>query len=420
MKNLILVFAATFFAANIAFAQMADESMINLTRKLSEDLFEYNGAKYAQPIVQIANASTNARFFNEAFVPQKVDKPYYRFSLNGMLGFVGDDLKSFEPKYPMREFKQEDLNEFIESMYYKNGSWTLNIRDTVGLYEYLLLNMIWDGVNNKVIKDVPERLPTALGTKEVSYLNLPLDTLIKRHELYEMLPEDQIAEIEGLLKQFPSRFPLTSGSDISTLALGVPQFEIGSLYGTELLIRFIPPIDIGKTFGDFSFWGIGLKHSISQHFNPSDDDRYFDLAIQGVYQRTHLKNYIGVTNAELTADANIYNINIHGSKEFNDWFSAYAGISYEAIEIAMDYLYYIPVEIQRELGMIEQGHEKPTPGYPGDQNPQLTEMDFTEEQIKFAMGVKFDVGDFDMVADYSFSKFNLFSFGVRYTLHKPE
>ncbi len=413
MKKLVLIFISFIFASGVSFAQMADQSMIDLTRRLSKDLFEYNGAKYAQPIVQIANASTNARFFNEAFVPKEVDKPYYRFSLNGMLGFVGDDLKSFTPRYPMRKFKMEDLGEFA-SIKYQNNQPILNIKDTIGLYQYLLLNLIYDGIKNGII-DAPKSLPTALGTKEISYLDMPLDTLMKRHELYGMIPKEQLKEIEGLLGQFPTRFPLTSGSDISTLALGVPQFEIGSLYGTELLVRFIPPLDLGKTFGDFSFWGVGLKHSISQYFNNSDEDRLFDLAIQGVYQGTHLKNYVGVTNAELTADANIFNLNIHGSKVFNDWFSAYAGISYETINIAMDYLYYIPIEVQMELGMVEHGSQ-----ISADDKPQLTQMDFTEEQVKFTMGLKFDIGDFDMVADYSFSKFNMFSFGVRYTINKPE
>lgn len=419
-KNLFTALILLMFISIVPLkAQLADPTIINLTRTLSRDLFEYNGVKYAQPIVKVANASTNARFYNNAFVPKKVEKPYFRFSLNGMLGFVNDDLKSFSPKYPMQDYNNSDMHDFVSISATASGEMSFNIKDTVGLYEYILLNMLYDGFTKGII-DAPEALSTALGSKELQYLDLPMDSLFKLHPLYSLLPPDQRDELAGLLGTFPSRFPMTSGSDINTLILGVPQIEIGSFMGTELLIRFIPPMDLGKTFGDFSFWGLGIKHSISQYFNPSDKDRLFDLAIQGVYQNTHLKNKIGVTNAELTADANIFNINIHGSKEISDWFTAYAGVSYEQTNIAMDYLYYIPIEIQRQLGLIDADQEGPTPGFPGDQDPQLTQMDLSEQQFKLSLGTQFNLGDFDVVMDYSISKFNIFSLGVRYTLYKPE
>lgn len=415
MKKTLALLAFVMLGSLPVLSQAADPLMIELTRSLSRDLFEYNGAAYAQPITIVANASTNSRFYNSAYVPKDVDKLYFRFSLNGMLGFVGQEMKEFDPVYPMDDFDWSEASRYVSFSGSQDEGLVINIKDTAGFYQYLLLNLLYEGITSGTI-NAPETLPTALGTKEVSYLELPMETLLKQHPLYPQIPEEQIGQIEGLLKQFPSRFPLTSGSDINTLALGVPQLEIGSFMGTELLVRFIPPIDLGETFGDFTFWGIGLKHSISQYFNESDDDRLFDLAVQGVYQGTHLKNYIGVTNAELTADATIWNANIQASKELNKYFTVYSGLAYETISISMDYLYYIPVEIQRQLGLLEEGQEKPTPGYPGDQDPQLTEMDFTEKQIKFTLGIQANISDFDFALDYSFSKFDMFSLGIRYTL----
>jgi hypothetical protein len=86
----------------------------------------------------------------------------------------------------------------------------------------------------------------------------------------------------------------------------------------------------------------------------------------------------------------------------------------------MDYTYYIPVEIQRQLGLLDEGQEKPTDGYPGDQDPQVTQMNFSANQFKWKIGSKLDIGDFDIALDYSISDFNMLSLGVRYTLYKPD
>lgn len=414
---LLLILAVIFCVPTLVQAQQANEQTIKLARVFSKDLFEYNGVAYAKPLPIITNASTNAGFFSDAYVPSQVNKPYFKIKLNGMMGFVTDDLKSFTTKMPMKEFHYADLLSYGK-FNIQNGSFTIS--DTVGLFEYLLLNMIYDGVNNRIL-ELPKTGATALGSKEVKYIYLPseaMDSLFKRHPLYSMLPAGARDSVAALLKQFPSSFPMTSGSDISTLILGVPQIEIGSLFGTELLIRIIPPMNLGKTFGKFSFWGIGLKHSISQYFNRGRSDRLFDMAIQGVYQGTNLQNTIGITHAQLTADAQIYNINLHLSKELTDWFIVYSGVSWESINIDMKYVYYLPVELQRQLGLLDVGQEYPTPGFPGDKEPTTFPQKMNEEQVKWTAGCKFDFNDFGVCLDYSFSKFNILSLGMEYTFNK--
>ncbi|MEI6090558.1 MAG: DUF6588 family protein [bacterium] len=419
-KSLVLlILAVVFCVPSFVQAQQADAKTIQLARVFSKDLFEYNGVAYARPLPIITNASTNAGFFSDAYVPAKVNKPYFKIKLNGMMGFVNDDLKSFTTKIPMKAYSPTDMLSYVK-LSYEGGQLKYNITDTVGLFEYLLLNLIYDGVNSGSL-DLPKTGATALGSKEVEYIYLPSDTMVslfKRHALYSLLPEGARDTVAGLLKQFPTSFPMTSGSNISTLLLGVPQIEIGSLFGTELLLRLIPPLDLGKTFGKFSFWGVGLKHSISQYFNRGRRDRLFDMAIQGVYQGTNLQNTIGITGAQLTADASIYNINLHLSKELNDWFTVYSGISWESININMQYVYYLPVELQRQLGLLEAGKDYPTPGYPGDQEPSTVKMKLIEEQVKWTAGCKFDFNDFGICLDYSVSKFNILSLGMEYTFNK--
>lgn len=420
--------------------KMADPMIIELSRVFSKDLLSGNGTQWAQPIVKVANATTNARFYNDAYVPTTVKSPYFKLSINGLLGFVGDDMKSFTPQMPMEKYDVNKMKEFVTIDIFKKQ---VSIKDTVGLMEYLLLNMMYDGVKNGFIT-YDKEFTTALGSKDVKHLYITenaLDTLMKRHDLYPILKQfapGMLDTVSALLGEFPDRFPMPSGADISSLMVGVPQLEIGSVFGTELLVRYIPPMDLGSTFGDFSFWGLGLKHSISQYFNEGENvnERLFDLSIQGVWQSTKLKNSVGVTNSQLTADANIYNFNIHASKEFDFGLTAYGGVSYEQIDIDMVYSYLLPIELQWQLNMIDQyakdnngnylsvdktgkpNNMKPTEGHPGDTKAQYVNMALSENQIKFTAGVNYQISNILFAFDYSFSKFNIFSFAVQYTVNK--
>jgi hypothetical protein len=59
----------------------------------------------------------------------------------------------------------------------------------------------------------------------------------------------------------------------SILPMAVPQLRIGSLYGTEVVLRFIATPAIGDNkFPVITFWGAGARHSISQYIPNSPVD----------------------------------------------------------------------------------------------------------------------------------------------------
>jgi hypothetical protein len=245
-----------------------------------------------------------------------------------------------------------------------------------------------------------------------------LDSII----LSQYIPDSLKAPLYGVFGGFPNLFNLPEGGNLNYLFAGVPQFEIGSLYGTELLVRFIPPVNMGDEIGDFAFWGFGLKHSISQYFNKGDEPgrRYFDAAIQIVYQGTHLDNKIGVTNAELKANATMMSYNLQASKHIEGWLDIYTGFSYETININSDYTYYLPIEVQWQLGLIDPkakggiDNTEPTPGHPGDQNPQKAIIKLNDDNIKWTIGLSRDIGPITLFADFNISKFNIFTGGIIY------
>ncbi len=373
----------------------ADPLTVEIVRMFSKDLFDQNSVPYLQPLVVTANAATNARFFSTAKIPQ--DSLYIRFGVHVMAGFVSDDHAYYTPTIP------------------SEPGWDPN-RTPIGNAAYEQIKTIFaKGIAEGEI-DIPEQAATIFGPTEETSLEIPREYLveeIRKTALYGLLDSTSKMNLENALLGLPDEQRLPKGADISSVVAAVPQLEIGSFMGTELLLRYIPSVEFDEVVGEFSFFGIGLKHSISQYFPTLP----VDVAIQGAYQNTTLENTVGVTSAKLLADADIYNANIHASYEFEP-FTVYAGYSHEQISINTSYTYTIPWEIQIQLGLLkdfgngEYGVEDPL--YPGDQEPQVSEVVLENTNRKFVVGL---TGEFDgLVATlaYSVSQFNILSGGVQY------
>lgn len=417
-------------------------STINMARMLGKDIFELNGLPYLQPTVEVINVTSNSRFYNKAFIPSKVDKPYFKVGIHGMYGVVPDAKKWYSPQLPNDSITTEKL--------LKYGSinpldWSFTINDTAGLIYTALKGILFDGLKNGSIK-VPQRAPTSLGSGKVAF-NLPPDTLknllrnleielpiLGKTKVYDYLPPRVQDTLNNILGSFPDFFNLPEGGNLNYIFAMVPQIEIGSLFGTELLLRFIPPVKMDSTIGKFAFWGVGIKHSISQYFNKGDEpeNRYFDMAVQVGYQGTSLENKIGVTNTTLKANATMWNFNMHASKHFEDICDVYTGLSYSLINIESEYKYYLPIEMQWQLGLIDKYYYKTdtdTPNFkptkagdtedtkydhPGDQNPQTAITKLSDKALVWNIGISRDIGPVTVFVDFNISKLNIFTGGVVY------
>ncbi len=422
MKKIIITLILIPFFLNAQ--QEQEDYTVELARKFSRDLFESNGIPFMQPVVEMINATSNSAFYNKAFIPKKVDKPYFKFSVNAMGGIVKESMRTYQPYMPNEEYTFDgmanaaqlslaDLDKLQDVTTLEELEKLVNLD---GMIHYFFLNLMYDGIygNNAGLIDVPTEASTALGSKTTEFRlpNENLEKLAQDHPLFDVVPEVFQDSILNLFQRFPETFALYPGNALDVMPAGVPQLEIGSLWGTEALIRFIPPVNLGETVGDFSFWGFGLKHSVSQYIKNIP----FDMALQAVYQGTHLENTIGVTEADLVSDAEIWNFNIHFSKEIKNWFRVYSGLSYDMISITSEYTYALPIEVQWQLGLIEKPNHHPTEGYPGDQNPQKSTLELEDTSVKWTVGITKDIGDFTIYADYNLSNFSVFSLGALYTL----
>lgn len=414
MRKLILILL--FLPAGFSYSY--NEYSVDLSRMLTREIFELNGIPYLQPLVETVNATSNARFFNSAYVPAEVDEPYFRVGVHGMLGFVRDDMRTYQPQYPMEQFDITAASKYVK-IDLINQEYT--ILDTAGLIVYLFKNLLYDGYHSGSLTP-PEQAATVLGNKETKFI-LPRDTLLalaERHPVYPFLPESLRDSVDNVLLGMPDFFSFPNGANMSSVFAFIPQLEVGSLFGTELLVRAIPPVYLGEEIGDFAFWAMGLKHSISQYF----PERYFDLAVQAVYQGTYLKNEVGLTEATMTANATIFDFNIQASKDFDGIIEVYTGLAYETIDISADFEYVMPVETQAFVGLLRierfpDGSQiihppEPELGYPGDTVVQKSTIAVGDDNIKWTIGLHKKIGPVSIFVDYSVSQFNIFSGGLEF------
>lgn len=402
---------------------------IDLARAFGKEIFETNGIPYLTPLVQAVNATSNSRFMVNAYVPKKVEKAYFRITANGMSGVIRDDQKTFNPTLPMEAFDAKDIGKYIILDVVNNQIVIKSIPDTAALILYAFKNMLYTGDSLGNIK-TPKKGATVFGNLETAFIinRDTLKELAKIHPVWGFLPKNLQDTILSTFAKMPEYYSLNKGGNIDYLMAGIPQIEIGSLWGTELLLRYIPPVNLGDYIGDFTFWGIGLKHSLSQYF----PERYFDMSLQAVYQGTNLEQKFGVTNSELSANANIWNVNLQISKSFEDekgWIKylpdVFMAFSYESLNIKSKVKYYMSVETQAQLGLLpvvldDQGSiikilpADPANGYPGDTKPTTSTLDILDTNFKTVIGLSKTFSDFSIFADYNISKFNIFSAGIGY------
>ena len=75
---------------------------------------------------------------------------------------------------------------------------------------------------------------------------------------------------------WPKNYP--RGLGLSLVPMVVPQAQIGNIFGTRLILRYLPTMSLGD-YGDFSFFGVGIQHSISQYIPLVP----VDLSVLGSY-----------------------------------------------------------------------------------------------------------------------------------------
>lgn len=379
------------------------ELSADIVRVLSKDLFDLNSVPFMQPMVETFNATANAGLYRSSRIPTG-DTLYIRLGFRGMAGFVRNDQRTFQPNIPTESTE----NEVVSGL-------AVLIADRIK-------TIFRKGVEEDSIS-VPAESATILG-------NMASEFVLNNGYILRELKSDPAYKqavalgldstlLDEVILGLPAALDLPQGADISTILAVVPQLEIGSLFGTELLLRYVPPIKLDSNVGRFTFWGVGIRHNISQYFTEE-----VDLALLVAYQGTNLENTVGVTGARLDADAASYNATISGSRQIGS-FIGYTGIGIERTDIDVVYRFTLPRQLQAQLGLItpndldqngviddDEFVPDPENGFPGDTKPQTSTVSLSDTRVNLTVGGEYRLGPVSLFADVKIGGFTVLSAGV--------
>ncbi len=208
-------------------------------------------------------------------------------------------------------------------------------------------------------------------------------------------PGTAIIEIRDTIQAGGISYPVTDKRTEQTIGgivntniapLFIPQINVGSIYGTDLMIRWLPPIKIGD-YGSVGFWGLGVRHNISQYFKLLPIDLSAQIALQNLSVKDSSNNEF--------ISSNSFALNIEAGKSFS-LFYIYGGLQYESASLDVNYLYNPPPNSN-------------------DPNPQPVKIKFSldsKNTVRVLAGGALILGPLVLNLDYSVSTYNVLSAGL--------
>jgi len=121
--------------------------------------------------------------------------------------------------------------------------------------------------------------------------------------------------------------------DTKISPLAMPQIGVGTIYGTDLMIRALPKIKIGD-YGEIGYFGFAVRHSVSSYLKKIP----FELAAQFGWQTFGVTS---PTSGNKFIDANAWMVNVQAFKRIKI-VGIYGGIQYENFTMDVNYVYNEP------------------------------------------------------------------------------
>ena len=171
-----------------------------------------------------------------------------------------------------------------------------------------------------------------------------------------------------------TQYVFPGGLNLRMLPLAMPQLTIGSVYGTDLTIRYFA-VNLGEDVGKLNLFGWGLRHNISQYFT----DIPVNLAA-GIYNQYFMLGDI--------VDSKCWLFNVQSSYDLSI-FTFYGALGYENSTLDIKYTY--------------------------DNNGEDTTQKFNlkgSNNISFTAGVTFNLGPVKLNADYSLANQRVLTVGL--------
>ncbi len=180
-----------------------------------------------------------------------------------------------------------------------------------------------------------------------------------------------------------TQFSFPGGFDLNSFALAVPQLRIGAVMGTELIVRYFAANVGDDDLGKISLFGIGARHSVSQHFGPALP---VDIAAGFFWQQLKLGE--DEQGNDIIA-SNAFSFGVQASTEVVRFVVPYGGLSYDTHSAEVTY-------------------ESEASG-----SEETVNLDFEKsDTMHLTLGVMFDLPVFKAFAEYNVASQNSFAFGI--------
>jgi hypothetical protein len=210
---------------------------------------------------------------------------------------------------------------------------------------------------------IPDKRKTFTATTEGNFT--PVKTAVVPTLLGSNKPVN-VAGDNGTTYVFPG------GLNVSMLPFAVPQLTVGSVYGTNVTLRYFG-YNINKDVGKLSLFSWGLSHSISQYVKILP----LDLAVSFYKQQFSLGDY---------AKCNSWYLGAQASKRIII-FTFYGGLGYEKTKMDIQYT----------------------------SQTDNTKIAFNltgSNSIRFTAGVTFNLGPVKLNVDYNLASQSVLSAGL--------
>jgi hypothetical protein len=365
-KTVLLGIIMLSLCAPAARAQFNQATMKELLEQFSLQLFGGNAQGFMGPLVIVSNVGANHGFFNSAHMP-KENKLHFQFSIQTVYSWVRDDQRTYVGTIPT------------------------DVREGDGLAFQLFKQLCMQpAVANG---DMPATLESAtVFGGQGSLLPIPKKYL----KTYLMLAGQDTSALNLL----PDVYQLTNGTNQKSVFGLVPQLNIGTFYSTDLLLRYIPPIEFDTAVGAFSFFGVAVRHGFTNWFRRVP----FDAAVQVSYQHSSIENEVGLTRAKLAAGTDMFSVNLHASRRFN-WFEPYIGVSFEYLHSSGTYTFTLPANMVDDIGY--------------DIDPQTAHIDLSDHAFKLTLGTLYHIGPADVFVSAGISKHFILGGGAAINFDAP-
>lgn len=180
-----------------------------------------------------------------------------------------------------------------------------------------------------------------------------------------------------------TKFSFPGGFDLGSFALAVPQLRIGAAMGTELIVRYFAANVGDDDLGKIGLFGIGARHSISQHFGPVLP---VDVAAGIFWQQLKLGEDEQGNDIILSS---ALSIGVQASTEIVRFVAPYGGLSYDTRSTEVTY-------------------ESEASG-----EDETVNIDFGRKGgAHLALGVMFDLPVFKAFVEYNVASQSSFAFGI--------